>query len=74
MKAVRDHCVCSRMVTTSGGCWDGDQVLWKLSGVVVQVTVLVTTPEGSLDGDQVLWKLPGVIVQVTGLVLTPGGS
>ena len=48
------------LVTTPGGSWDVDQVLWKLPVVVVQVTGLVTTPGGSLGGDQVLLKLPGV--------------
>ena len=47
-------------------------VLWKLPGVVVQVTGLVTTPGGSWGGDQVLWKLSGITVQVTGLVTIPG--
>ena len=50
------------LVTTPGGSWGGDQVLWKLPGVLVQVTGLVTTPGGSWDGDQVLWKLQGVVV------------
>ena len=54
------------LVTTRGGSWGGDQVLWKMPGVVVQVTGLFTSPGGSWDGYQVLWKLPGVVVQVTG--------
>ena len=41
------------LVTTSVGSWDGDQALWKLSGVVSHVIGLVTTPGGSWDGDQV---------------------
>ena len=66
MEAASGHCAGNRLVTTPGGSWDDDQVLWKLPGVVVQVTGLITTPGGSLGGDQVLWKLPGVVVQVTG--------
>ena len=50
---------------------DGDQVFWKLAGVVVQATGLVTSPGGSLGCEQVLWKLPGIVVQVAGLVTTP---
>ena len=38
------------LVATPGGSWGGDQVLWKLSGVGVQVTGLVTTPGGSDGG------------------------
>ena len=57
-----------------GGSWGGDQVLWKPSGVVVQVAGLVTVPGGSWGGDQVFLTLSGVGVQVTGLVTTPGGS
>ena len=35
----------------------GDQVLWKPSGVVVQVAGLVTVPGGSWGGDLVFLKL-----------------
>ena len=48
--------------------------MWKLTGVVVQVTGVVTIPGGGLGGDQVLLKLPGVGLQATGLVTTPEGS
>ena len=48
------------LVTTPGGSWGGDQVLWKLSGVGVQVAGLVTTPGGSCGADHVLLKLSGV--------------
>ena len=54
-----------------GGSWGGDQVLWKPSGVGVQVAGLVAIPGGSWGGDQVLWKLSGVGVQVAALVTTP---
>ena len=74
VEAARGCCAGNRLVTKLGGSWDGEQVLWKLSGVVVQVAGLVTTPGRSIGGDQVLWKLPGVVVQVTGLVKTPRGT
>ena len=45
---------------TPGGSWGGDQVLWKFSGVRVQVAGLVTTPKGSCGADHVLLKLSGV--------------
>ena len=48
------------LVTTPGGSWGEDQVLWKLSGVGVQVAGLVTTPGGSCGADHVLLKLSGV--------------
>ena len=54
------------LVTTPGGSYGGNQVLWKLSGIAVQVPRLVTIPGGSFGGDQVLWKLPRVVMQVTG--------
>ena len=38
---------------------DGNHVLWKLPGVIVQVAGLVTTPGGSWGDDQVLLKLSG---------------
>ena len=53
------------LVTTPGRCFGGDQVLWKLPEVVVQVTVQDTRPRGCFGGNQVLWKLSGVGVQVT---------
>ena len=53
------------LVTTSGGSWDGDQVLWKLQEVVVQVAGLIKTPREGCVGDQVLWKLSGVVSHVT---------
>ena len=56
--------------TTPGRSFGGDQVMWKLSGVLVQVKGPVTTHVGILGDDQVSWKLPGVVVQVTGLVTT----
>ena len=62
MEAARGRCAGNRMNTTPGVSWSDDQVLWKLHGVVVQVTVLVTRPVGSWDDDHVLWKLPGVVV------------
>ena len=62
------------LVTTPGGSWGGDQVLWKLPGVVVQVLGLVTTHTVSWDDDKVFWKLPGVVVQVTGHDTIPGES
>ena len=76
MEAARGRCAgnSAGLVTTPGGSWGGDQVLWKLSGVIVQIAGLVTIPGGSFGGDQVLWKLSGVVVQVTVLVTTPGGS
>ena len=43
-----------------GGSWGGDQVLWKPSGVVVQVAGLVTVPGGSWGGDLVFLKLSGL--------------
>ena len=48
------------LVTTPGGSWGGGQVLWRLSGVGVQVSGLVTTPGGSCGADHVLLKLSGV--------------
>ena len=74
MEAVRGCCAGNRAGYNTWRKWGVDQVLWKLSGVVVQVAGLVTTPGGSLDGYQVFWELPWVVVQVTGLVTTPGGS
>ena len=61
-------------VTTPGGSWDGNQVLWKLQEIIVQVAGLVTVPGGSWGRDHVLLKLSGVGVQVAGLVATPGVS
>ena len=49
------------LVTTSGGSWDGDQVLWKLQRVVLQIAGLIKTPGGSCVGDHVFWKLSVVI-------------
>ena len=60
-------------VTTPGGSWDGNQVVWKLQEIVVQVAGLVTVPGGSCSGDHVLLKLSGVGVQVIGLLTTSGG-
>ena len=57
---------------TPGGSWGGDQVLWKLSVVGVQVVGFVTTPGGSWDGNQVLRKLQEIVVQVAGLATVPG--
>ena len=74
MEVVRGCCEGKRGCYNTLRKLDVDQVLWKLPGVVVQVTVQVTTPRGSWGGDQVLWKLQGVVVQVAGLVTTPGGS
>ena len=56
------------LVRTLGGSNVGDQVLWNLPGVVVQVTRLVATPGERWSADQVLSKLPGVILQVLGLL------
>ena len=34
------------LVTTPGGSWDSNQVLWKLQNIVVQVVGLVRVLEG----------------------------
>ena len=47
------------LVATPGGSQGGYQVLWKLSGIEVQVAGHVVTPGGSWGGDQVLRKLSG---------------
>ena len=60
--------------TTHGGCLDGNQVLWKLQEILVQVAGLVTVPCGSWGRDHLLLKLSGFGVQVTRLVTAPGGS
>ena len=49
------------LVTIPGGSESGDQVFWKLPGVLVQVAGLVTTPGGSWDGYKVLRKLQRVV-------------
>ena len=54
--------------------WGGDQVLWKPSGVVVQVAGLVTVPGGSWGGKLVFLRLSGIVLHVQGLVTTPRGS
>ena len=51
-----------------------DQVLWKPSGVVVQVAGLVTVPGRSWGGNLVFLKLLGIGVPLAGLVTTPGRS
>ena len=63
-----------RSIGVEGGGWGGDQVLWKPSGVVVQVAGLVTVPGGSWGGNQVFLTLSGIRVHVAGLVTTPKGS
>ena len=40
-----------RRIGGEGGDWVGDQVLWKLSEVVVQVAGLVTVRGGSWGGE-----------------------
>ena len=54
------------MVTTPGGSLDGDQVLWKLPGVVMQVAGLVSTLGRGWGDEKLLWKLLRIDVQVVG--------
>ena len=63
-----------RRIGGEEGSWGGDQVLWKPSGVVVQVAGLVTVPGGSWGGNLVFFKLSRVGVHLSGLVATPEGS
>ena len=45
-----------RRIGGEGEGWGGDQVLWKPSGVVVQVAGLVTVPGGSWAGNLVFFE------------------